>query len=165
MLDGAARIVDHGGRVAMGAHGNVVGVGFHYEMWVHALGGMANHEVLRSATIVGATAIGHGNDFGSLEPGKLADLQILDRNPLLKIQNTTSICFVMKNGRLYTVADLTEIWPRYRGLPSTYFQDPVREPPDPDRQRPSSPSQQTPQCRLSTSDTLFSRLYPTKVHR
>ncbi len=121
MVGGAARIVARGGRIGMGSHGNIVGIGFHYEMWLHALGGLPNHEILRSATIVGATAIGHGNDLGSLEPDKLADLQILDRNPLLDIHHTTSIRYVMKNGRLYEAEDLTEIWPRHRRLAPIYF--------------------------------------------
>jgi imidazolonepropionase-like amidohydrolase len=121
LVSGPARIVARGGRVGMGSHGNVVGIGFHYEMWLHALGRMSNHEILRSATIVGATAIGHGNDFGSIGPGKLADLQILDKNPLQDIHHTTSIRYVMKNGRLYQAEDLTEIWPRRKPLESKYF--------------------------------------------
>lgn len=119
IVSAAARIVAHGGRVGIGSHGNIVGVGFHYEMWLHALGGMPNHEILRSATIVGATAIGHSRDFGSLEPGKLADLQVLDKNPLVDIHNSTNIRYVMKNGRLYQAEDLTEIWPLHRRLAST----------------------------------------------
>ena len=93
----------------------------HYELWFYALGGMPNHEILRSATIVGATAIGHAKDLGSLEPGKLADLQILDQNPLEDIHNTTSIRYVMKNGRLYDAQDLTEIWPQHKRLAPIYL--------------------------------------------
>ncbi len=105
----------------MGSHGLFPGLGFHYEMWLHALGGMPTHAILRSATIVGATAIGHARDFGSLEPGKLADLQILDGNPLENIQHTLSIRYVMKNGRLYKADDLTEVWPRQRALGPIYL--------------------------------------------
>lgn len=126
LLGNAGRIATKGGRIAMGSHGDLAGIGFHYEMWLHGLGGMSNHEILRSSTIVGATAIGHGNDFGSLEPGKLADLQVLDKNPLEDIRNTTSIRYVMKNGRLYRADDLTEIWPRLKPLPSIYLWDTSR---------------------------------------
>lgn len=123
LLASAAAITARGGRVAMGMHGNIPGVGLHYELWFHALGGMSPYDALRSATIIGATAIGHGNDLGSLEVGKLADLQILQSNPLTDIRNTVSIQYVMKNGRLYDADDLTEIWPRHRALPSFYLYD------------------------------------------
>jgi len=120
-LSSAAGIALRGGRIGMGSHGLFPGLGFHYEMWLHALGGMPTHAILRSATIVGATAIGHARDFGSLEPGKLADLQILDGNPLENIQHTLSIRYVMKNGRLYKADDLTEVWPRQLALGPIYL--------------------------------------------
>jgi len=121
LLRSAAGIVAQGGKVGMGMHGNIPGIGIDYELSSHALGGMSNLDILRSATIVGATAIGHANDFGSLEPGKLADIQVLDQNPLKDIHNTNSIRYVMKNGRLYDVDGLTEIWPRHRPLASIYL--------------------------------------------
>ena len=120
MVSAAAQIAARGGRVAIGSHGNVPALGYHWELWLHAFGGMPNHEILRSATIVGATAIGHAKDLGSLEVGKLADLQVLDKNPLDDIHNTTSIRYVMKNGRLYQADDLTEIWPRQKPLAPIY---------------------------------------------
>jgi Tol biopolymer transport system component len=124
IVSSAARIVAMGGRVAVGSHGDIPGLGLHYEMWLYALGGMTNYEVLRSATIIGADAIGHSKDLGSLEPGKLADLQVLDRNPLEDIHNSTSIRYVMKNGRLYQAEELTESWPRHQPLPSSYIWEP-----------------------------------------
>ena len=108
----AAKIAAAGGRVAVGSHGNLQGIGYHFEMWGLTMGGMAAHEVLRSATMVGAQAIGHAQDLGSIEPGKLADLQVLDANPLENIRNTNTVRFVMKNGRLYDAATLDEVWPR-----------------------------------------------------
>src|SRR5690606_3862768 len=103
--------------IGVGSHGNLQGIGYHMEMWALAMGGMPAHEILRSATVVGARAIGHLRDMGSLEPGKLADLQILDRNPLQDIRNTNSISLVMRNGRLYDALSLDESWPRQRKLP------------------------------------------------
>jgi hypothetical protein len=53
--------------------------------------------------------------------GKLADLQVLDRNPLADIRNTNSIRYVMKNGRLYDGNTLDEVWPRVRALPRQWW--------------------------------------------
>jgi hypothetical protein len=108
----AAKIAKAGGRVGVGSHGNLQGIGYHFEMWGLAMGGMSAHEILRSATIVGAQAIGHAQDFGSLEPGKLADLVVLDANPLENIRNTNTVRMVMKNGRLYDANTLDEVWPK-----------------------------------------------------
>ena len=108
----AAKIATAGGRVGVGSHGNLQGIGYHFEMWGLGMGGMPPHEILRSATIVGARAIGHAQDFGSLEPGKLADLVVLDANPLENIRNTNTVRMVMKNGRLYDANTLDEVWPK-----------------------------------------------------
>ena len=92
------------------------GLGVHWELWSIASGGMKNHDVLRVGTVFGAEAIGFGKELGTLEGGKLADLQVLDANPLENIRNTNTIRYVMKNGRLYDAESLTEIWPRQRPI-------------------------------------------------
>lgn len=112
----AAKIVAAGGRVGLGGHGEMQGIGVHWELWSIASGGMPNHDVLRVGTIFGAEAIGVGKDLGSLEAGKLADLQVLERNPLDDIRNTNTLRYVMKNGRLYDANTLKEIAPRDRPL-------------------------------------------------
>ena len=111
---GANDIVKAGGRVGVGSHGQLQGLGYHWEMWMLQMGGMSNHDVLRCATIYGAEALGLSMDLGSLEAGKVADFVVLDRNPLENIRNTNSARMVMVNGRLYDGNTLDETYPRQR---------------------------------------------------
>jgi imidazolonepropionase-like amidohydrolase len=105
---GAKQIVDAGGSVQLGAHGQLQGLGAHWELWMLQQGGMSPMESLRAATVDGARYLGLDADLGSLEKGKLADLLVLDRNPLENIRNSESLAFVMLNGRLYDAKTLTE---------------------------------------------------------
>ncbi|MGH9372094.1 MAG: hypothetical protein ACRD15_11245, partial [Vicinamibacterales bacterium] len=70
-----------------------------------------------------------------LEAGKLADLVVLDRNPLADIRNTDSIRYVMKNGELFEGDTLNQVWPNAKPLPKMYWMDS-----DPPRSRPARPT-------------------------
>jgi hypothetical protein len=118
---GANAILRAGGRVGLGGHGELQGMQCHWEMWALAMGGMKNHDVLRVATILGAEAIGYGSELGSLEKGKLADLIILDKDPLAEIKNTNTVKYVMKNGELYDGETLDQVYPVKKELPKPWW--------------------------------------------
>jgi len=123
-----ADIVKAGGKVGLGGHGQRQGLGVHWELWAIQSGGMPAHEALKIATIVGANAIGLDKDLGSIESGKLADLIVLDRNPLEDVRHTNTIRHVMKDGWLFDGATLDMTWPEKRPLPKQYWweTDPTR---------------------------------------
>lgn len=104
----AKKLADRGVIVTIGAHGQEEGLGAHWEMWSFVKGGWSPLDALRAATIAGARKMGFDKDIGSLEPGKLADLVILDANPLEDIRNSDRIDRVMLGGRLYDAATMNE---------------------------------------------------------
>ena len=119
----AAAVQRAGGLIGIGSHGEMPGLGFHWEMQAHTMGGMTPAEALRAGTIGSATAIGRGMEFGSIEPGKFADLVVLNRNPLEDISNTLAIAAVMQGGRLRDGNTLDELWPEAHPIARRWYCD------------------------------------------
>lgn len=113
---GVNSIISQGGLAGVGSHGQLQGLGYHWELWSVASGDMSNIDAIKVATILGAEALGLDNELGSIESGKLADLVIMDKNPLENIRNTNTITHVVKNGRVYDGNTLDEILPTPRKL-------------------------------------------------
>jgi Tol biopolymer transport system component/imidazolonepropionase-like amidohydrolase len=105
----AKALADRGVLVNAGAHGQINGIGMHWEMWMLEQGGMTAHEALRAGTINGARTLGLDHDLGSLAAGKLADLIVLDQDPLASVRNSTAIRYVMLNGRLYDAETMAQL--------------------------------------------------------
>ena len=118
----AKALANAGVRVNLGAHGQLQGLGVHWELWMLAQGGMTPMEALRCATVNGAYYLGLENDLGTLEPGKLADLIVLEKNPLENIQNSVSITWVVKNGRVYNPETMDEVAPTPRKRQPFYWE-------------------------------------------
>ncbi|MEO7966580.1 MAG: amidohydrolase family protein, partial [Gemmatimonadaceae bacterium] len=129
---GVRDVVRAGGRAGLGSHGQQDGIGAQWELWMLQSGDMTPMEALRIATIYGAESIGYGKDLGSLETGKLADLVVLNSNPLENIRNSNDIRYVMKNGELYEGASLDRVWPSARKFAKPHW---VREREELDRLR------------------------------
>jgi Tol biopolymer transport system component len=119
-------IFRHAGmKVTVGAHGNEPGIGTHFEIWALQMGGLTNMEALQAATIMGAEGLGMQQDLGSIEVGKIADLVVLDKNPLDDIHNTRFIRYVLKDGILYNGDNLDELWPQKKKCPDWRLEDVV----------------------------------------
>jgi imidazolonepropionase-like amidohydrolase len=103
------QIGDGGTKINLGAHGQLQGLGAHWELWMLTQGGMSPMQAIRCATMNGAAYLGMDKEIGSLENGKLADLIVLNDNPLDDIHNSQKIKYVMANGRLYDADSMNEI--------------------------------------------------------
>ena len=122
VAEGLKKISEAGGLVNLGAHGQLQGLGAHWELWAIASGGMETHDALRAATINGAEYLGMEDDLGTIEAGKLADLIVMDRNPLEDIHNTESVRMTVANGVVYDADSMDELWPVQRERGRFHFQ-------------------------------------------
>ncbi|MDQ3143251.1 MAG: amidohydrolase family protein, partial [Pseudomonadota bacterium] len=104
----ARKLADRGVQVNIGAHGQQEGIAAHWEMWSFVKGGWTPLQALQAATVMPARTLGMSRDIGTLEAGKLADMVVLDANPLDNIRNSDKVSQVMLGGRLYDAATLNE---------------------------------------------------------
>ncbi|MGB1019539.1 MAG: amidohydrolase family protein, partial [Flavobacteriaceae bacterium] len=120
-------LVEAGGIAGVGSHGQLQGLGYHWELWSMQAGGISPHNALRIATHLGAKAIGLAKDLGSIKPGKLADLIVLDKNPIENIRHSNSLHYVIKNGRVYEAETLDEVYPNPKKFGVKTWQEAVPE--------------------------------------
>jgi imidazolonepropionase-like amidohydrolase len=118
----ARELNDAGVSVQLGAHGQREGLAAHWELWMFGQGGMKPLQALRAGTLNGARYLGLDKEVGSLEEGKLADLIVLDKNPLEQLQNSRTVRYTMVNGHLYDAATLNEVGTRQRQRAKFFFE-------------------------------------------
>lgn len=118
------KLHDAGVRINLGAHGQLQGLGAHWELWMIHQGGMSILESLKAATINGAIYLGLDHQIGSLKAGKLADLIVIDGNPLEDILHTERVQYTMVNGRLFDADTMNEVISRDRPRHRFYFELP-----------------------------------------
>jgi len=115
------KLFDAGVLINMGGHGQMFGLDAHWELELFVQGGFSPLEAIQCATINSAKYHGLGEELGSVEVGKLADLVVLEADPTENIRNTRSIKYVMKNGVLYDGFNAARIYPEPKEKGKIYF--------------------------------------------
>ncbi len=106
-----SEIVRAGGHLTAGTDSPFIpyGTSLHVEMQLFVEAGLSPYQALQAATIKSAETVGVADDLGSIEAGKLADLVIVDGDPLANIQDAWNVTQVMKNGIPYGIEELLEV--------------------------------------------------------
>jgi len=115
------QLVDAGGHVLLGAHGQMQGLAAHWELWMLAQGGMTPMEALRAATLDSARYLGLDGDLGSIEVGKLADLIVVEGNPLQNIFASENVKYTVANGRVYDARTMDQLLPEAKKRGKFYW--------------------------------------------
>ena len=115
----AAQVVNDGGLVQAGGHGQLNGVCTHWELWSFVQGGMTPLQALTCGTINGAKYIGLDGDLGSIEVGKLADIVVYQEgaDPTERIRDSEKIQHVIANGEIYEANRMNRFGSRQPRMP------------------------------------------------
>jgi len=114
----ASRVANQAGSasevgISVGVSGHSMpGAGLHAEMWHLSKAGMPIPDVLRAATTGNAEKLGLDQYLGSLEPGKIADILVLEGDPSADIENAKAVKLTIQGGRIFDAAKKVEILPR-----------------------------------------------------
>lgn len=108
----AMQLVDAGGRVQLGAHGQREGLAAHWELWSFVQGGLTPVQALRAGTADAARYLGMDRDLGVIAPGKLADLAVIDGAPDQDIRSSERVAWTVLGGRVYDALTLTPVAPK-----------------------------------------------------
>ena len=102
------KLVNAGNHITAGTDSPFMPYGFsiHLELQTYVDGGLSTYHALQSATLWAAESLGVEKDLGSIEAGKLADIVIIDGDPLKNIRDAWNVRIVMKNGFIYTIDTL-----------------------------------------------------------
>jgi imidazolonepropionase-like amidohydrolase/Tol biopolymer transport system component len=123
----AKLLSEHGVPISAGGHGQQQGLSLHWELWSFVRGGFTPLDALKTATVTAARELGMA-DLGTLEVGKLADLVVLNTDPLKEIRNTADIDRIMLNGRLYEALTLNESTTGIRQRKPYFWENDARRP-------------------------------------
>ena len=122
LAESARELQARGVGVQLGAHGQLQGLGAQWELWMFEQGGMTPLQALRAATLAGAEYLGLDQDLGSLEPGKLADLLVIEGDVLADLRRSEHIRYTVANGRVYDAATMDQVWPTRVPRPRFWFE-------------------------------------------